>query len=40
MDDVPNQFSADLDFAAYAGFRRDYYKAVGFDNLLDKSKSL
>jgi len=27
-DDVPNQFSADLDFAVYAGFRKDYYKIV------------
>ena len=27
-DDVPNQFSADLDFAVYAGFRKDFYKIV------------
>lgn len=28
MDDVPNQFSADLDVAIYAGFRKDFYKIV------------
>ena len=27
-DDVPNQFSADLDIALYAGFRKDFYKIV------------
>jgi hypothetical protein len=27
-DDVPNQFSADLDIAVYAGFRKDFYKIV------------
>ncbi len=27
-DDVPNQFSADLDVAIYAGFRKDFYNIV------------
>jgi len=27
-DDVPNQFSADLNFAVFAGFRKDFYKIV------------
>ena len=27
-DDVPNQFSADLNFAVYAGFRKDIYRIV------------
>jgi hypothetical protein len=27
-DDVPNQFSADLDVAVYAGFRKDFYNIV------------
>lgn len=27
-DDVPNQFSADLDIALYLGFRKDFYKIV------------
>jgi hypothetical protein len=27
-DDVPNQFSADLDIAIYAGFRKDFYNIV------------
>jgi hypothetical protein len=27
-DDVPSQFSADLNFAVFTGFRRDYYKIV------------
>jgi hypothetical protein len=28
MDDVPNQFSADLNFAIYAGFRKDIYRII------------
>ena len=28
LDDVPNQFSADLNIAVYAGFRKDLYKIV------------
>ena len=28
MDDVPNQFSADLDIALYLGIRKDFYKLV------------
>jgi hypothetical protein len=28
QDDVPSQFSADLNFAIFAGFRRDFYKIV------------
>jgi hypothetical protein len=38
-DDVPNQFSADLDFAIFAGFRRDYYKVVSPVNPFHEARS-
>jgi hypothetical protein len=39
MDDVPNQFSADLDVAIYAGFRKDFYKIVSQMHPLLEEKS-
>jgi len=39
MDDVPNQFSADLDVAIYAGFRKDFYKIVSPAHPLHEEKS-
>lgn len=38
-DDVPNQFSADLDVAIYAGFRKDFYKIVSQLHPLLEEKS-
>jgi len=38
-DDVPNQFSADLDIALYAGFRKDFYKIVTPVHQLHEIKS-
>ena len=39
MDDVPNQFSADLDVAVYAGLRKDYYRIVSPAHPLNEEKS-
>jgi hypothetical protein len=39
MDDVPNQFSADLNFAIYAGFRRDYFKIISPINPFHEARS-
>ena len=39
MDDVPNQFSADLDIALYAGFRKDFYRIVTPVHPLHETKS-
>ena len=39
MDDVPNQFSADLDFAVYLGFRKDFYKIVSPAHHFHEEKS-
>ena len=38
-DDVPNQFSADLNFAIFAGFRRDFYKIVSPVNPFHEARS-
>jgi hypothetical protein len=38
-DDVPNQFSADLDVAIYAGFRKDFYRIVSPAHPLHEEKS-
>jgi hypothetical protein len=38
-DDVPNQFSADLDVAVYAGFRKDFYNIVSSVHPLHEEKS-
>ena len=38
-DDVPNQFSADLDIALYAGFRKDFYRMVTPVHPLHETKS-
>jgi hypothetical protein len=38
-DDVPNQFSADLDVAVYAGFRKDYYMIVSPKHPFHEDKS-
>lgn len=38
-DDVPNQFSADLDIALYAGFRKDFYRIVTPAHPLHEMKS-
>jgi hypothetical protein len=39
MDDVPNQFSADLDIAVYAGFRKDFYNIVSPAHPFHEDKS-
>lgn len=39
MDDVPNQFSADLDVALYAGFRKDFYRIITPAHPLNEMKS-
>jgi hypothetical protein len=39
MDDVPNQFSADLDIAIYMGIRKDFYKIVSPVNPIHEEKS-
>jgi hypothetical protein len=39
MDDVPNQFSADLDVALYAGLRKDFYRIISPVNPLHEEKS-
>ena len=38
-DDVPNQFSADLDIAVYAGFRKDFYNIVSPVHPFQEDKS-
>jgi hypothetical protein len=38
-DDVPNQFSADLDVALYAGFRKDFYRIITPVHPLHEMKS-
>src|SRR5665811_1542495 len=38
-DDVPNQFSADLDVAIYVGFRKDFYMIVSPVYPLHEEKS-
>ena len=38
-DDVPNQFSADLDLALYLGFRKDFYKIVAPIQTFDQGNS-
>jgi hypothetical protein len=38
-DDVPGQFSADLNFAIYMGFRRDFYKLVSPSYPLKEEKT-
>jgi hypothetical protein len=38
-DDVPNQFSADLDVAVYAGFRKDFYRFKTQAHPLEEEKS-
>jgi hypothetical protein len=38
-DDVPNQFSADLDIAVYAGFRKDFYNIVSPAHSFQEEKS-
>jgi hypothetical protein len=38
-DDVPNQFSADLDIALYAGVRKDFYTMVSPAHSLSEEKS-
>jgi len=38
-DDVPGQFSADLNFAVSFGFRKDFYRLVSSDYPLSKKKS-
>ncbi len=39
MDDVPNQFSADLDIALYVGLRKDFYSIVSPSHPLHEEKS-
>jgi hypothetical protein len=39
MDDVPNQFSADLDIAIYMGIRKDFYKIVSPVKQIHEEKS-
>ncbi len=39
MDDVPNQFSADLDIAIYMGIRKDFYLIVSPANPIHEEKS-
>ena len=38
-DDVPGQFSADLNFAIYMGFRKDFYKVASSVPPLQEEKS-
>ncbi|MGC1390111.1 MAG: hypothetical protein WA816_03665 [Bacteroidales bacterium] len=38
-DDVPNQFSADLDIAVYAGFRKDFYNVISSVHPFHEDKS-
>ena len=38
-DDVPNQFSADLDIAIYMGIRKDFYKIVSPASPIHEQKS-
>jgi hypothetical protein len=39
MDDVPNQFSADLDIALYMGIRKDFYKIISPVSPIHEEKS-
>ena len=39
MDDVPNQFSADLDVALYMGLRKDFYKIITSVSPIHEEKS-
>jgi hypothetical protein len=39
MDDVPNQFSADLDVAVYMGIRKDFYRIVSPSHPVHEEKS-
>jgi hypothetical protein len=39
MDDVPNQFSADLDVAVYMGIRKDFYRIVSPAHPIHEEKS-
>jgi hypothetical protein len=39
VDDVPNQFSADLDIAVYIGIRKDFYRIITPSHPIHEEKS-